>query len=64
MAELSYPNNQKEQTQWSEKRMDDLYQGQSERFFYALDYLIRHADDPKIRDSLKSKRAYFRKNQH
>ena len=52
MAELSYPNSQKEQTQWIEKRMDDLYQGQYERFSYALDYLIRRAGDPKIRDPL------------
>ena len=64
MAELSYPNSQKEQTQWIEKRMDDLYQGQCERFFYALDYLIGRAEDPKIRDPLKTKRGYFPKNQH
>ena len=64
MAERSYPNSQKEQTQWIKKRMDDLYQGQYERFFYALDYLIRRAGDPKIRDPLKTKRGYFRTNQH
>lgn len=64
MAELSYPNSQKEQTQWIEKRMGDLYQGQYNRFFYALDYLIRRAGDPKIKDPLKTKRGYFRTNQH
>ena len=64
MAERSYPNSQKEQSQWIEKRLDDLYQGRYERFFYALDYLIRRAGDPKIRDPLKTKRGYFRTNQH
>ena len=53
MAGLSYPNSQQKQTQWIEKRMDDLYQGQYQRFFYALNYLIQRASDPKIRDPLK-----------
>ena len=44
--------------------MDGLYQGQYERFSYALDYLIRRAGDPKIWDPLKTKRGYIRKNQH
>ena len=64
MAELSYPTRQKEQSKWLEKRMDDLYQGRYEHFFYALDYLVRRCDDPPIRDPLKTKRGYFRTNQH
>ena len=63
MAELSYPTSQKEQSQWLDKRLRDLYQGRYNRFFYALDYLIRRSDDPDIRDPLKTKRGYFRENQ-
>jgi len=63
MAELSYPTSPKDQTQWLEKRLDDLYQGRYEHFFYALNYLVRRCDDPQIKDPLKTKRGYFRRNQ-
>ncbi len=64
MAEWSYPNSLKKQTEWLEKRMDNLYQGRYEPFFYALDYLVRRCEDAQRRDKLKTKRHYFRKNQH
>ena len=64
MAEWSYPNSLKEQTRWLEKRMDNLYQGRYEQFFYALDYLVKRCEDAERRDKLKTKRHYFRKNQH
>jgi hypothetical protein len=64
MAELSYPTRPKNQTQWLEKRLDDLYQGRYDHFFYALNYLVRRCDDPSIKDPLKTKRGYFRRNQN
>ena len=62
MAEWSYPASQNKQTQWLDKRLEDLYQGQYEHFFYALDYLVRRSLDPERKDKLKTKRHYFRKN--
>jgi len=63
-ADLAYPDEDKKNRDWVQARMDELYTGRYEHFFNALNYLVRRANDPDTKKQLKTKRTYFRKNQH
>jgi len=63
-ADLAHPEEDQRNRAWVEKRMDELYTGRYEHFFNALNYLVRRADDPKVKEQLQTRRTYFRNNQH
>lgn len=63
-ADLAYPEEDQRNRSWVQSRMDELYTGRYESFFNALNYLVRRAEAPEIKKQLKTRRTYFRENQH
>ena len=64
MSEYAYPNDEQRQVQWVETRLDDLYEAHYDAFFNALNYLVKRSKGESPSEKLKTKRSYFRRNQH